>query len=350
MDNNQIYSDSATSSEEKKFIESCLDTVLSGLDLDENALYKLTGINTPEGTEALLEGAARITRTFCPRVFDTCSIANARSGRCSENCKWCAQSGHFNTGCRHYDIIDHDTCMEMARDNAGKGVHRFSLVASGRKTSGKALTAMISMLKEVREKYPIHTCASLGLLNKDELKQLWDAGVHRYHCNLETAPSYFHHLCTTHTIEDKIATIDAAREIGFEICSGGIIGMGETRRQRMELAITLRRVKPHSIPINILSPIPGTPLGKMPLIPEEEVLIAIALFRFAHPKVQLRFAGGRARLSDESMIRAMEVGINGATVGDLLTTIGRTIAEDKVAVAKAGYEWSAIESETEKTK
>ncbi len=345
MDNNNI---SGSSSEEIKLVESCLDTVLSGRDLDEDTLYKLTEINTPEGIEALLDGAAKITRTFCPRVFDTCSIANARSGRCSENCKWCAQSAHFDTGCSHYDIIDHDTCMAMARDNAEKGVHRFSLVASGRKTSGKALDAMISMLKEVKAKYPIHTCASLGLLNKDELKQLWDAGVHRYHCNLETAPSYFHHLCTTHTIEDKIATIDAARELGFEVCSGGIIGMGETRRQRMELAITLRRVNPHSIPINILSPIPGTPLGKMPLISEEEVLIAIALFRFAHPKVQLRFAGGRARLSDESMIRAMEVGINGATVGDLLTTLGRTIAEDKVAVAKAGYQWA--EHETQETK
>ncbi len=156
---------------------------------------------------------------------------------------------------------------------------------------------------------------------------------------MEKAPSFFGNLCTTHTIEDKLNTIRAARKIGFEVCSGGIIGMGETRRQRMELAITLRQVEPHSIPVNILSPIPGTPLENVEPISDDEILITLALFRFAHPKVQIRFAGGRARLSRDTLLRALKIAVNGGVVGDLLTTIGSTIADDKKLVTEAGYEF-----------
>ena len=246
---------------------------------------------------------------------------------------------HFCGREPRYALVDRDEAFEVARYNAERGIGRFSLVASGRAVRGKALESICKLLKEIRTEDGINTCASLGLLNEEELKQLWDSGTHRYHCNLETAPSYFATLCTTHTIDDKLATIEAAHRLGFEVCSGGIIGMGETRSQRMELAITLRNARPVSIPINILSPIPGTPLENTPLIEEDEILLTVALFRFAHPHVQLRFAGGRARLSREAMLRAMKIGINGAIVGDLLTTLGSTIAEDRKLVDEAGYEW-----------
>ncbi|MDE6392150.1 MAG: biotin synthase BioB, partial [Muribaculaceae bacterium] len=180
---------------------------------------------------------------------------------------------------------------------------------------------------------------SMGLLDRDELQKLWDAGVRRYHCNLEAAPDFFAGLCTTHTIEDKIRTIDAAREIGFEVCSGGIIGMGETPRQRVGLALALRRVEPHSIPINILCPIEGTPLEGSAPLSDEEVLDAIALFRFVHPRTTLRFAGGRASLGRETQLRAMRIGMNGGVVGDLLTTIGSTVADDKTLVSDAGMQF-----------
>lgn len=325
--------------DEISFIEACADRILGGASLDENTLYELAGVESPEAIAVLEERAAEITRRFCSRKFDTCSIVNARSGRCSENCKWCAQSAHFDTGCATYAIVDRDEALHVARYNAERGVGRFSMVASGRAVRGEALEDICSILEYVGTHDGIATCASLGLLGEDELRRLRATGAERYHCNLETAPSYFGKLCTTHTIEDKLATIDIARRLGFEICSGGIIGMGETRRQRMELAVTLRRAMPVSIPINVLCPIPGTPLADQPLISEDEILLTVALFRFAHPTVQLRFAGGRSRMSREGLLKAFRIGINGAIVGDLLTTIGSTIADDRQLVDEAGYEW-----------
>lgn len=320
------------------FINSFKDKILAGEMISEDEAYAIAD-SLPEASEALRKAASEITRTLCERNFDSCSIVNARSGRCSENCKWCAQSMHHNTNCETYDIVDHDECMEAARNNSEKGVHRFSLVASGRSVKGNALKSICNLLREAKETTGISTCASLGLLNREDLQQLWDAGVHRYHCNLETAPSHFAKLCTTHTIEDKIATINAAKEIGFEICSGGIIGMGESIRQRAEFALKLREIAPHSIPINILSPIPGTPLEHQEEISEDEILDTIALFRMVHPKVSLRFAGGRKRLSRKSQIEALKIGINSGVVGDLLTTLGSTISEDKALVNEAGYEF-----------
>lgn len=295
-------------------------------------------ILTPD-TEQLYSAAEEITRACCPREFDSCSIINARSGLCSENCKWCAQSAHYSTGCETYDLVEEEECMEAARYNHARGVHRFSLVASGRAVRGRALDGVCSLLNRIGKEVGISTCASLGLLSPDELKRLWESGVRRYHCNLETAPSYFPHLCSTHTIDDKIATIKAAKAIGFEVCSGGIIGMGESPEQRVELAFKLREISPASIPLNVLCPIPGTPLADTPPLSDREILSTVAVFRFIHPRVQIRFAGGRARLSRDTQLRAMRIGVNGAIMGDLLTTIGSRIADDRNLVHDAGYDF-----------
>lgn len=317
-------------------IESLKTKILAGGNIDENEAYFIAD-NLPAASDAIRSAAIEITAAFSDRTFDSCSIVNARSGLCGENCKWCAQSRHHNTGCETYDLIDRDECLEAARINRDGGVRRFSLVASGRSVRGKTLTAICELARQAREDTGISTCASLGLLDENSLRQLWDAGVRRYHCNLETAPSHFPNLCTTHSIDDKIATITAARQIGFEICSGGIIGMGETMHQRAEFALKLREIDPCSIPINTLLPIPGTPLEHQQPLSEDEILDTIALFRMVHPKVCLRFAGGRKHLSREAQLKAMHIGINGAIVGDLLTTLGSTIAEDKALIGKAGY-------------
>ena len=188
----------------------------------------------------------------------------------------------------------------------------------------------------------IYMCLSAGLLSKDELVRLHDAGIRRYHCNLETAPSYFPSLCTTHTQEQKFRTLEAAREAGMEICSGGIIGMGETMAQRIELASVLKELGVNSVPVNILSPIKGTALESQPLIPEDEILRTIAIFRLMMPYARLRFAGGRARLSEKTLMKAFRSGINAAIIGDMLTTVGADVSTDMRRIKEAGYTLAVI--------
>lgn len=320
----------------KERIAELREKVLAGGMLTESECYELAEV---ADSKALRDAAADVTRRFNTIQFDSCSIVNARSGRCSENCRWCAQSAHYSTHCEEYSLIDSDECMSAARYNAARGVRRFSLVASGRAVKGKALRDICELLRRVKDEAGISTCASLGLLNEDELRMLWDAGVRRYHCNLETAPSHFATLCSTHTAEDKIDTIQAARRVGMQICSGGIVGMGETPRQRVEFALKLREVNPDSIPLNVLCPIPGTPLENTPLLTEDEYIDIVAMFRLIHPRVCLRFAGGRRRLSREAQLEAIRVGINGGITGDLLTTVGSTIDADRALVEDAGYKF-----------
>ena len=267
-------------------------------------------------SDELYEMAHKVTIKFASRQFDLCSIVNVKSGHCSEDCKWCAQSGHYPTDTEIYGLVDQETILNQARHNEEKGITRISLVASGCGPARKDL---------------------LGLASESQLKQLQEAGVTRYHCNLETAPSMFGKLCTTHTQQQKIDTLLTAKRLGMDICSGGIIGMGETEAQRIELAFKLRELEVQSIPINLLHPVPNTPLEKTPLLKEEELVRTVALFRLIHPTVYLRLAGGRARLSADALNKALYVGANAAIVGDLLTTVGSNIDEDKQRFKEAGY-------------
>lgn len=288
--------------------------------------------------DELCDAAGEICRAFCGNRVDTCSIINARSGCCGEDCKWCAQSARFKTGVDEYEMAGIDETLELARYNDSRGIRRFSLVTSGRKVGQRDMEHFCNMYKRLGEETRLHLCASMGLLDEHELKMLREAGVERYHCNLETAPSYFGKLCTTHTIADKVKTLQLAKSVGMTVCSGGIIGMGESMEQRVELAATLSSVGVDSVPINILIPIQGTPLQDLPPISEEEIARSVAMFRFMLPDKFLRFAGGRARLSTEAECRILTGGMNGVLMGDMLTTIGNRIDEDRKLFSSLGLE------------
>ncbi len=293
-------------------------------------------LNCP--TDELCKAAHKVTLGCAHKKFDMCSIINAKSGRCSENCKWCAQSAHFHTNAESYPLLPYSTVKEHALYNETKGVGRFSLVTSGRRPSDAEVEQICSYIEKLSECSGISICLSLGLAGQSQLVRLRKAGASRYHCNLESAPSFFGKLCTTHTQEEKIETLMAARRAGMEICSGGIIGMGEGERERIELALTLRKLEVKSIPINILHPVPGTPLENMELISDEQILRTVAIFRLINPSAYLRLAGGRARLGKETLAKLLHAGINAAIVGDMLTTLGSDIESDKKTFMEAGYE------------
>lgn len=289
--------------------------------------------------DALCDAADEICRHFHGGKIDSCSIINARSGKCGEDCKWCAQASRHNTGCETYNFLPYDQVIMAARANEKEGIGRFSLVTSGRRVSDSDLDQFCSVFRKLSEETGLYLCASMGLLDEKGMKKLAEAGVKRYHCNMETCSEYFPTLCSTHTPADKRATIEAARKAGMQVCSGGIIGMGETMSQRLELAFELSDMDVDSVPVNILNPIPGTPLADTPLLSEEEIIRTMAVFRFILPSQSIRFAGGRMRLSDASMRRIMRGGVNGVLMGDMLTTVSNTIADDRKLFADTDWQF-----------
>lgn len=287
---------------------------------------------------ALFAAAKEITFKFNSDKFEMCSIVNAKSGKCSEDCAWCAQSAKHESNCEVYPLLEYDEIFELAKQNEAEGVKRFSLVCSGKRLSVADIEKVCNIVRKLKEETSLQICASLGLLDETAMKKLYEAGVSRYHCNLETAPSYFPELCSTHTTQDKLTTLMHAKKVGMEVCSGGIIGMGESAKQRIELAFALKGIDLQSVPVNILNPIKGTPLQDTKPLEDEDILRTLAVFRFILPDVQLRFAGGRRALKKEVVGKAMEIAVNSAIVGDMLTTLGNDVEEDKRMIKSKGYE------------
>ena len=310
--------------------------VLCGEELSLEEVYALS---ETDDKEALYAASAEITRKCASRKYDLCCIRNARSGKCSENCKWCAQSSFHNCQIELYDLIDEEDALRNLEHAKQKGIRKFSLVTSGKRLSDKDFEKILSIYRKMnRMKQDCELCGSLGLLSKEQLRLLKDAGMQHYHCNLETAPSYFPALCTTHTFEEKVQTLLWAKEVGLQICSGGIIGMGETMKQRIELAFEFKKLNVPSIPINILDPIKGTKLEAMPGLSDEEILTTIALFRFINPAAYLRLSGGRVKLSKEMQLKALQIGLNAAITGGLLTTPNMATEEEDRGMFEMFYE------------
>lgn len=314
------------------------DKIISGGKITrEEAEY----LSSYPDLDRLCDAADEIRHFFMGDTVDSCSIVNARSGLCSEDCKWCAQASGYKTGCHTYNFLDDQDLMEAARANMKAGIGKFSLVTSGRAVSDKDLDRFCKQIKELSESTDLYLCASMGLLDKEKMMRLKDAGIRRYHCNMETSEEFFATLCSSHTPADKKATIRAAREAGLEVCSGGIIGMGESLKQRIDFAFELADLDVDSVPVNILTPIKGTPLEAIEPIPEEDIIRTVALFRFILPRKAIRFAGGRLRLGRKAQLRIMRGGMNGVLMGDMLTTVSNSVESDRELFAEAGLSFNS---------
>ena len=280
--------------------------------------------------------ADRLRKHFSGSRANLCSIINGRSGRCSEDCKFCAQSSHHCTGIEEYGFLDKQKITAECTHNKEQGVHRFAIVTAGRRLSGdefeKALDAYDTLSKENH----VGLCASFGLLEEEQFIKLKKAGVTRYHANIETSRKNFKNICTTHTFEDKLECIRRARAAGLEVCSGGIIGMGESWEDRIDMALTLAKLGVSSIPINALIPIHGTPLENIERITEPDILRTVAIFRFIVPNADIRLAAGRDLMSQCGK-QAFLSGANSAITGDMLTTSGNRIREDIAMLNSIGF-------------
>lgn len=285
--------------------------------------------------EILETEAGRLARHFCGTHIDLCTILNGKSGRCSENCKYCAQSAHHTTDVDEYPFLAKEEILAHASANERAGANRFSIVTSGRALSDTDFDRAIDAYQEIHETMQIDLCASHGILPRERLRRLRSVGVTSYHHNIETSERFFPEICTTHTYEDRIRTIKIAQEEGLCVCSGGIIGMGETWDDRIDMACAIADLGITSIPINSLMAIPGTPLeGRTPLS-DEDIMRTIAIFRFINPTANIRLGAGRKLLKDNGR-HALTKGATASITGNMLTTSGTTIAEDIAMLAELG--------------
>ncbi|MBC5649480.1 biotin synthase BioB [Christensenella tenuis] len=287
--------------------------------------------------EELRRAADEIRRTACGNRFDLCSIINGKSGRCPEDCKFCAQSIHYKTKTEFYELLDAKEILTAARKNCAGGVNRFSIVTSGKRLTDAEIEQLCGIYRKIKEECGLSLCASHGLLTQKQFEMLRQAGVSRYHNNLETSRDYFPKICTTHSYDDKISTIRTAQNAGLTVCSGGIIGMGESMEDRIEMALTLRELGIRSVPLNILNPVEGTPLDGNPVLSGKEAERTAAVFRFLLPEAQIRLAGGRIHLRDRGR-RMLRSGVNAAITGDMLTTAGITKESDSQMIRECGFE------------
>ena len=258
----------------------------------------------------------------------TCTIINAKSGQCSENCAFCSQSVHHNTKIQVYPLLTKDKMLEKAIQMYEIKATHYSFVTSGYSVSDKDIEIISETAKEIKEKTNLRLCASLGILNKNKAERLYEAGIENYHHNLETARSYFNNVCTTHKYEEDINTIIVAKEAGLNVCSGGIMGLGESWEQRVELAYILKDLDVNSIPLNFLNPISGTKMENMQILNTFDALKTIAVFRFINPVKNIGICGGREATFEDFQSWIFPAGANGFMIGNYLTTIGRNINVD----------------------
>lgn len=308
------------------------EKVLNGGLIDKSEAMQLWEVDYDE----LCSAANEIREKFCSNNFDICTIVNGKSGKCSENCKFCSQSSFYHTCAGEYPLLDKESIVKEAMNNAEQGMLRFSIVTSGRRLNDNEVDIMCDVIREIRKNTDISVCASFGLLNEEQYRKLKDAGVARIHNNIETSENNFPNVCTTHTFSDKINAIKAAQKAGLDICSGGIMGLGENNEDRVNMAFTLRELNVKSIPVNMLNPIPGTPFENNKKLTEKDMCRICAVYRFILPDAFIRLAGGRGLMENKGRDCFLS-GANAAISGNMLTTSGITFETDLALLKELNF-------------
>jgi biotin synthase len=307
-------------------IATVLDRLLQGGSLAPGEGRALAALGREHTTSLLF--AANAVMKARGRVSFTCSIVNAKSGTCSQDCAFCAQSGHYRTGSPTHPLLPLGELVERGLAMHAAGASCYSIVTSGLRLDEDEIGLVCSCLRELRRRTDMTLSASLGLLTPGYVRRLTEAGLSRYHHNLETARSHFPAICTTHEYDQDIETVLLAKENGLQVCSGGILGLGESWDQRIELAATLAELGVDTVPLNFLNPIPGTPLQDMELLTPHDALKSVALFRLMMPDADITVAGGREKVLGDYQSWLPLAGANGMMIGNYLTTRGRDLDAD----------------------
>ncbi len=319
-----------------EFIKECQEKVFSGIGISTEDAEKL--FNTPEeNLKDLAIAANEITRDFNGEKVDVEQLNNIKKNACSEDCTFCGQSAFFDTGIDTYQLPSPEEVVEKATKAKEEGAESYCLVAAWREPSPKDFEKVCKIITEINNKVGISVECSLGFLTPEQARKLKELKVKRYNHNLETAKSKFSEICTTHTYEDRLKTLGIARDAGLELCTGGIIGLGETRSQRLELSLELARLFPEEVTINILVPIPGTPLELQTELPNSEIVRIFSVIRFLLPESVIKISGGRENILDDAGEELLQSGANGIITAGYLTLGGNEAKKDKEMIEKIGF-------------
>ena len=306
------------------------------VDIDKEYAMSLSGISDSD-IPGLLILANSVREKTRGRKIDLCSIVNAKSGACPEDCSFCAQSVHSHADIKVYPLIKKEEILQAATSAKQHDAKRFCIVTSGRKTSAAEINRICGFIAEIK-KIGLMPCATLGMLDRAELQALKEAGLHRYHHNLETSEVFFSEICTTHTYKEKIKTIESAKSIGLSVCSGGIFGIGESWKDRIDMAFALKEIGVDSVPINFISPIKGTPYSNRDTLNPLEALKIIAIYRLILSDREIRICGGRPNTLRDLNSYIFMAGADGLLIGNYLTTSGRSPEDDRQTIRGLGDE------------
>lgn len=317
-------------------VRKIIESIEQGGNLNRAEAIKLLAVEDAQEYSNLIEASHQLMVAKKRAQADLCALINAKSGACSEDCHFCAQSSHFRVDIKEYPLVSKEEILKKAQAAEQMGAHRFCIVTSGGRLSEKEFSYVLDAFRLLRQETTLGLDGSLGFVTDNEIIALKKVGVTRFNHNLETSERFFPNICTTHTYQDRFETLKKLKKHGMQICSGGIIGLGETHEDRVDLACALRELEVTCVPINILNPRPGTPLADVPKIFYKDIIKTVAVFRLLLPKATIKIAGGREVNLGEHQQEALYAGANGIIIGGYLTTVGNQATDDIKIVKAAG--------------